>query len=286
MTERNSNFSERLEQQFEQSARDFRNAFRRLRVPDDGFGFRMTAIPFDNNLSIGPIFSNGELRAPLRMPRTKIEYPKDIMGSAELRGLFYLLPDKWPQWQTMPYGARAEQTVPARLTLDQPPDYLNYQEIHGNGRLEMGFLSVSALPPRTPISVDYKVKPPPLWDGMFLGMLADLVEWARQVSVEAGAPTTEYVIDIIFRLVGKRGVEPGTSKPLLSTYRTEERRPIGLPGPYPRGQDFSLARYNSSFDGPKPIVNLLTNFDRDLWESFGVDISDSSRKYSVSLRNN
>ena len=248
----------------------------------EAFGFRMTAIPVGGAFNLRSVTSKGKLLATVRMPSVEVFFP-DPLGYTKLKGIPFLMPDTWPQWRPLLRGARAEQTVPADIARHLSPHYIAYQEIHCDGLLELGFLSVAELPSDTTVSWDYKVVPPPLWDGMFLVMLAELACWARHVSVNTGTPSAEYRIDIGFRIAGKYGHIPGMGNVRLGSSRSQERTTAAIPAYDPKGQEFSFPEYHVSVGGQETVESLLRQFDQDLWNWVGVDISDSLTHYTVSV---
>ena len=280
MSVRSANWNDRLKRQLKQRSQSFRKAFDRLATPVEAFGFRMTAIPVGDDFDLGPVTSKGKLLATVRMPRVEVCFP-DELGNTKLKGIPFLMPDKWPQWRPILRGARAEQTVPPRLARSQQPDYIAFQEIQSGGLLELGFLSVTELPNNTSVSWEYKEIPPPLWDDMLLQMLAELACWARNVRAGAGAPNAEYLINVGFRIVAKDGRIPGTGKVRLSSSRSQKRASAGLPAYDPKGQGFSFPEYHVSIGGNETVESLLRKFDDDLWNWVGMDISESLRDYSI-----
>lgn len=132
-----------------------------------------------------------------------------------------------------------------------PRPYSSYLELHSDGLVECGWVQGS------PNESLFWIQSDP-----FVAMFANLAVWADQIRQQANAVTLEYAIEAEIRISRDVGIadikdkskpfQEGSFKTRFPTYSLNER---------------------------SRVEGLLTQFNRDLWNSMGVDVGEIS--YSI-----
>lgn len=225
---------ERLEKRLSERSARFPEEFGRLERHENAFGIRLTAVPVVDEIRFEYVFQQGRIVNELDMPwRTVIQ--RSPNGEQNLD-----VPPDFPptSWRPLLRGARA-----GRDSSDPGyhPSYFGYQEIHCDGLVELGFVSIAD-------EKTYSLSPD--WPVV---MLANLAAWADHARKQAGASTVEYALEVEIRNLGEAGfVERSTS--------VWNRPPPRLPN-----TKFPTYPLND----PDRIDELLAWFHRDFWNSMG-----------------
>ena len=242
-----------LERRLLARAKRFPQEFERLEVPEDAWGIRLTAAPVGDEIRIDRIFRQRGLAEEFDEPWHKV-----LQGSNErpLAGLQSI--DMFPNcWKPGLRLARAEP----EFTLYNNLPYNSYRELHSNGLIELGFVSVRGA----------KLHPFPLPPDLPVDMFANLAVWADRVRRGAQAPTAEYAleVEIIARGEAVMVYNPHSSSHLISRFGPPKFRPGPTTFPrYPLGT-------------PDEIPEFLTLFHRDFWNSLGSDVGADKSTFSI-----
>ena len=235
---------ERLEKRLSDRSERFKKEFDRLDTPQSAYGIRLTAAPVVDEVVIDEIFRPDTtlLVEGLEMPKTKVLGEKSDLAP----------PPNFPAWAFGPLlrSARAE-TIEAQDDLtDQylPPLWFNYSELHSDGLLELGFLSVTD---------EENDRIYSFYPDFLMVMFANLAVWADRIRQKARAPSVEYALEVETCNLGNAGfvrtsnrVLPDRSRKLHNTIFP--RYPLDV----------------SNLDVLNGVAKLLTVLHRDLWHSF------------------
>lgn len=236
---------ERLERQLSERAERFRQDFERLSSPEDAFGIRLTAAPVGDEIRFDRVFHQGAIINKFDIGWCTVSIQAGN-GERNLEFFPHWLPISW---RPILRGARAE-TSPT-----QDPSYIGYRELHCDGLVEWGLVSVSSLFRESLLSPDW-----------FVIMFANVAVWADHVRRQALAPTMEYALEVEICHLG------GT---VLVGYNNVYSQAMfsgigGLRDNYPPLSSIVFPRY--PLNNPDDISRLLALFYRDFWNSLGKDI--------------
>ena len=132
----------------------------------------------------------------------------------------------------------------------------SYQELHCDGLIELGFVSVRNDHDR----IADKPLPCTLLNDLPIVMFADLAVWADHVRKQALAPAAEYALEVEIRVQG--GVVQITHNPSFHWHP-----PSGTLHP----DATKFPRY--SLDDQDEIPTVMASFERDFWNYMTKDIS-------------
>lgn len=244
---------QRVDDELSRRSEAFSREFRRLRTPDDGYGLRFTAMPVAGHVWTGQkLIINRDLDERFKPPSVQV-YRK-FSGQDEpylLKPRARIYRPKRGTWIPRLRAARSEDLAGA----SSARTVINYRELHCNGLIELGFLSVHA--------ENHNQGSQEGWHLNFevpAIAFAHLIAWAQHVREEAGAPTAEYVIDVEIeirdscKLVYLNAYDHPELLGSLDTSST----------PFPR---YSLA-------DQAEVPSLLNGFEHDFLSTFGVDRTD------------
>ena len=260
---------ERLERRLRERSERFQQEFDRLQTPEDAFGIRLTATPVGEEIRLDRVFWNGSLVKEFQKPRIsvirRIEYGDEI----ELEGLKRIHELSPSIWQPRLRATRSEDGRDSDNRLVRN----SYQELHCDGLIELGFVSVRSFHP--PRDIHFPPRDEPilcdLRNDLPIVMFADLAIWADQVRKQALVPTAEYVLEVEMRVMG--GVVQVTRNPnLLWHLASGTLQPDSIKFP----------RY--SLDDPNAIHTLLVLFERDFWNYMAKDISTVQGDFEIDPR--
>ena len=131
---------ERLERQLSERSERFRQEFERLQTPENAWGIRLTAAPVGDEIRIERVFRHPGLAEELEEPWHSVlhrqgDKERQLSGSAHI--------DQLPIfWKPRLRATRAEPSFD--LSNDLP--YNSYRELHWDGLIELGFVSVRNYP--------------------------------------------------------------------------------------------------------------------------------------------
>ena len=252
---------ERLEKRLSERANRFRHEFERLQTPENAWGIRLTAAPVGDEIRIGRVFRHPGLAEELEEPWHGVlhrqgDKERQLSGSANIG---FELPNFWkPRLR----AARAEPD--STLYNDRP--YNSYREIHCDGLIELGFVSVRNY------SGGEKPRSGPLAPDLLVNLFANLAVWADRVRKQSRAPTAEYALEVEVISIGGPVMvfDPNSEQRYLYTRLAP---PTFQPGPtaFPR----------CPLGSPDEIPALLALFYRDFWNSLGKDVGAEEGKFSI-----
>jgi len=248
---------ERLETRLSRRSKRFEKEFRNLQSPNDAWGVRLTATPVGDEIRIDRVFENGSLAREFNERWHRVSH---VTGATK-HTLDGLDPDGclFPhEWQPRLRATRAQLSL-----RPDGNDRHTYREIHCDGLIELGFLSV-----RTYLDQE-EHRPYHLPPDLLVNMFANLATWADRVRTQAFAPTAEYALDVEIVVVGDT-VSVSNSNPLLfDPYHT------------PMLQVGSTKFYRFSLTHSADIHNLIKLFHRDLWNVFGKDVGTDIVSFEI-----
>ena len=226
---------ERLERQLKARSELFEKEFDRLTTPDDAWGIRATAAPVNDDLRFNSVYGVTELCTPWHEVSLVSENGREIpLG----------FPSFHPNWRPRLRAARGEYSSGSDTV-----DFNIYREIHCDGSIEIGLVYCE----RLPIGTQSVLKLFPSWP---VAVFANLSIWANAVRNRASSPSSEYAIDIdvIIRsdYVSVMGYGSGAWQQGTLNHSTK----------YPQ---YSLGE-------PSEIPKLISKFERDFWNSIGLDV--------------
>lgn len=240
---------ERLERRLDERSERFHQEFDCLKTPEDAFGIRLTASPVGEEIRLDRVFSKGNLTEEFQKPRISVLRRLENGGETKLGGpehIHKLFPSLWrPKLRAARTDAGQENTNDLFRN--------SYQELHCDGLIELGFVSVRNDHDR----IADKPLPCTLRNDLPIVMFADLAIWADHVRKQALAPAAEYVLEVEIRVLG--GNVPVNRDGWYDSSGTLQLGSIKFP------------RY--SLDDHDEIPELLVLFERDFWNSFDKDIS-------------
>ena len=234
---------ERLERLLAERSELFQQEFKCLSDPDNAFGIRMTAMPVSDEIRIDRVYSHNSVVQRFHEPwRTVL----DGQGNP-LDDDFGIVPIVW---RPMVRAARADSN---QGTSDTNHDLNIYMEVHCDGLIEIGFVSV-------PVNiVPNESRRIFLPESLPIDMMANLMVQSHCVRNQVGVPMMEYAIEI--EICARREailmINARSIIPLGSIVAGSKRFP----------------KY--SFGSPDEALSLLSLFRRDFWNLLGQDIGDS-----------
>ena len=246
---------ERLDKKLRERSARFEHEFERLTSPDDAYGIRITAVPVGDDI---------------RLPKICRPYFKLVEG---LNTPSVTVTRQWPDHEpTVINGLRDFHSVghsgwnpQLRAARSRPsydlPDfmYLGYLELHCDGLVEFGWLSVIEELNNEPLYSDYAVRE-----------LANVICWADTLRRYADAGRAEYAVEVAVHVTGKKvRVWPGSHE----RWGTSAVRRANLPGTLSRGVA-PMPRY--PLDDVSDAGALLSILEHDLCNAAGMAFADDS----------
>ena len=223
----------------------FQREFERLHTPEDAYGVRLTGAPVGDDVRIDRVFRDGRLARDFDEPQHTVVQRYKSSPERRLDGHL----DIPVYWQPRLRAARAE------LQYDTKRDRNTYRELHCDGLIELGFVSVRGVHHQeAPLPADLPVE-----------AFANLLVWADCVRRQAQAPTAEYALDVEIISTSDRTIGVGTH-----VLRPVRRLELGSTH-FPR---YSLA-------DSEEIPRLLNLFWRDFWNAVGQEIRAEAGTLSI-----
>lgn len=253
---------EGLERRLLERSKRFEKEFDCLKTPKDAFGIRLTATPVGEEIRLDRVFWNGSLTEEFRKPQILVFRKHENGGTDQLSGLEHIHGLSPSIWRPKLRAARAEGTL-------QPIDSLtrrSYQELHCDGLIELGFVSVR----NDYDTVGDKPLPYTLHNELPVVIFANLVVWVNHVRKQALAPTAEYALEVEIRVLGGN----------VPVKREQWYDPLGTLQP----GSIKFPRY--SLDDPDEIPSLLALFERDFWNSLDKDLSNEQGTLEIQKASN
>ena len=186
---------ERLEKRISERSERFQREFDCLKTPEDAFGIRLTATPVGEEVRLDRVFWKGALVEEFQKPQISVFRRSENGGKTELSALEHIHGLYPSNWRPRLRAARSEGIL-------QPIDSLtrsSYQELHCDGLIELGFVSVRS--DRTPPSFGDTPFSCTLHNELPVVMFANLAVWADHVRKQALAPAAEYALEVEIRVL-------------------------------------------------------------------------------------
>lgn len=246
---------ERLEKRLSERSERFQQEFDRLKTPTDAFGIRLTAMPIGEEIRLDRLFGNSGLAKEFQKPRISVLRGIEYGDAIELEGLKRIHKLSPSNWQPRLRAARSEAANRYADSLFRN----SYHELHCDGLIELGFVSVRSFSTSDPVLGEI-AQSCDLRNDLPIVMFADLAIWADHVRKQAFTPAAEYGLEVEMRIFG--GIVQVTRNPnLLWNLATGALEPDSIKFP----------RY--SLDDPDSIHTLLALFERDFWNCMAKDIT-------------
>ena len=244
---------ERLDKKLRERAARFEDEFERLTSPDDAYGIRITAVPVGDDIRLPticrPYFKLVEgLNAPSVTVTRQLpdQVPTVVVGLGNLHSVGR---SGWnPQ-------LRAARSRPQH----DPPDFMyhGYLEIHCDGLVEFGWLSVIEDLHKEPLYSDYAVRE-----------LANVICWADTLRRYADVGRAEYAVQAAVHVTGEKVfVLQGASERWGASLVVRSQSAGQLSRCETR-----LPRY--SLDDVSDAPALLSMFEHDLCNAGGIACAD------------
>ena len=176
---------ERLERQLAMRSERFAEEFQCLESPDCAYGIRLTAAPIGDDIQFDRVFRQGRLAEELNEPWRRIVHRRGGNEHSLEDGV-----TEPSHWRPMLRAARAELVA----NPDGTKNYNTYQEIHEDGVIELGNVSMPM-----EIRGNNTLYLPLDW---LVIALANLAVRANRVRIQALTPTVEYAIEIEILAMG------------------------------------------------------------------------------------
>ena len=260
--------SEAVKQRLQERSEKFQQEFNKLKIPEEAFGIRLTALPvgegvrFDNasqlhKLFIGPFVGprEGSVQLPWESVTKKVETNESNESKEEPRQLVDLNSDyrnSMADWQLGLRCIRRQFNLPSKN--DQPEENwkFDYQEIHCDGLLEFGHIACNH-------TFGEGQEPPlPFFSDWPLILLANLAFWADCIRCKASALKAKYRIEIEIQRRGEREVKVKSRKGSIRYLPVRTDR-------MPDGDGVKFPNYSLE----EPYAALLLKFYRDFWNWLG-----------------
>ena len=247
---------ERLDKKLQERAARFEHEFTRLTSPDDAYGIRITALPVGDDIRLSticrPYF---KLVEGLNTPKVTVtrqipdRKPTAVDGVRDLHHVGHTL------WNPQLRAARS------RPQHDELPDfsYHGYLELHCDGLVEFGWLSVIEDSSRELLYSDYAVRE-----------LANVICWADTLRCYADVGSAEYAVEVAIYVKGEKVfVLPGSD----SGWGASAVRRGHFAGELSRGVT-PMPRY--PLDDVTDAPALLSRFEHDLCNAGGTAFADDT----------
>ncbi len=262
---------ERLKLKLSAQSENFKAEFSRLASPENAFGLRITAAPVRNEINLNSVFRNNNIIEELRPPWVELNRKTakecEPIPLVNLVQHHNLVPSNWrPKLR----AARGD----AYHQLSNMAIRYAYQEIHQDGMLESGFLSVrefngeglenykrKKIPEQFPCNCEIAVS-----------MFAQVMKWISRIRTSADTPFEEYAVEV--EIVVKGGLVK-----------------FSLSGTYPYQSvvgNLSVGNHRYPlyhFKEPKEDIDLVALFEQDLWNMLGRDLGDSQGCLEIIVKN-
>lgn len=247
---------ERLDKKLRERAARFEHEFGRLTSPDCAYGIRITAAPVGDDIRL-PTICRPQLKLVegLETPSVTVtrrwadQEPTVVDGLRHLHWVGYTL------WNPQ---LRAARSRPRHNDL---PDlkYDGYLELHCDGLVEFGWLSVIKDSNKELLYSDYAIRE-----------LANVICWADTLRRYADAGSAEYAVEVAIDVKGgKVFVLPGSDSGWDASAATRGHFAGGLPRSVT-----PMPRY--ALDDVSDAPALLSRFEHDLCNAGGMAFADDT----------
>ncbi|MDE0149048.1 MAG: ATP-binding protein [Rhodospirillaceae bacterium] len=241
--------TERLERRLRERAAKFEEEFKRLTIPNDAFGFRVTALPVGDEIKLDSLFSASRLIPELRPPKIKLNRTKDdekwSIGAVEDHHKV-----SFENWRPLLRAARSEDSWTWGSKVEQHA----YSEIYCSGNLEISLFA-------TRLYSNYGGEHEgSLYAGVPASILAQILVWSDQIRQQADAPGAEFVVQLQLVVTAEKLFVDASGM-----FRVDTFSYVGQ-----ENQCFPEYFLNDSRD----IHRTVSLFERDFWNFLGGDIAE------------
>ena len=223
----------------------FEEEFNRLTTPEQAIGLRITGVPVDLRRDIDQLFVNRTIDSRFSLPIFEIKQADRLLAEHQ-----YLIEILSGSVRPILRGARQDTFRIVTGLLD-----FAFGEVHCNGLIELGFLSVAEL------FENHRLNPE-----IIIGLFAHLLKWVEKVRDNTTSTRSEYLIDVEFR-VRETTVCLGYDRGHMHVRNEEIQLTDTSFPPYPFGIG-------------SEIELLLNQFRRDLFHWVGWDVGDHDVQFS------
>lgn len=233
----------------------FEQEFGVLSKPNESFGIRITASPLDRAELVDLEISNGKIHEKYALPRLNIR-----RGMGNTRTFNHLIERLTGIYQPKLRGARQND----RHILKGSVEALTYAELYRNGLLEIGFVTIAGLYNAHSFNPDFIV-----------GLFAQMITWIKNIQDNSFSIGLEYAIEVQF-YVRNTSVRLGSSgeyvHPVNERFLSDQGIDLLL-----KNEVFPIY----SYDGTNEVVDMIIEFQRDLYNWVGLQTNSSQESISI-----
>lgn len=184
--------NEKIDRKLVERSKLFKNEFQCLTSPGEAFGYRISAVPVNDDIHLDRVFYEYEIVNELNNPNVKV-FRETHVGREELVGVQKYHSMSPTNWRPMLRGTRADDHRLRAAGVIR--NY--YYEIHCDGLVEIGFTSTrrSIRPDSDQVSEFVLPVDLPIVE------FSNLIAWANKIRIHALAPSTEYVVNVEFTVL-------------------------------------------------------------------------------------
>ena len=266
----------RLNRKLKERAKRFEDEFQLLDTPDDAFGLRVTAVPVPDDLALQPLS-----RHPKRLV-DKLEVPNVTVTRLvkdQGKPLNVIPPPRSDYafsssgWGAMLRAVRSDNhSVGSNNVM---PHQYSYIELHRDGLVEFGFLNSLKLGTERS-GQGYLM----LFSDHAVGGMAKVLPWVASLRRFAGLPDTEYSVQAVICVKGKRTVlyPPGPERAFgVGFFAGRIKRGVTTLPELSFGQDADVAELLSTFE--HDLVNAGgRDYGTDLYGEFNLPSTEGSQR--------
>ena len=260
---------EGFKKRLRERSKRFQQEFDNLNAPEESFGIRVTALPVGGDVRFDRVYPMREDLLPSWEP---VSEKNDDGKNRELDAPPNSFLPQYLDWQPMLRSTRRSFATPkeeplrmGQVTSSTDVYSFSYQELHCDGTLELGYLSVKEIPRNGLPDQPFEVFFDPDWP---LVLLAETIMWATQIRSHSSAPMAEYGLQIEIQCRGEKTVHtrknrsrPHSSIQDLLLDPKVPIHPVIFPN-YPLDHEETPAIL---------LQKLLQTFNRDFWNCLGKD---------------
>ena len=250
---------DRFEKRLEERSKRFRREFDRLKTPDDSYGLRFTALPIGDEIKFERVCDQQGIIDELYTPWRRV-ISRRPGGDRELVNR----PDLPPLYRRpVLRGARADS--------DRSPykqQSLNYQELHCDGMVELGFAAcshTSMLDPDLPIV-----------------LFANTVVWTNHIRSRSLAPMAEYGLEVEIRVTGESiriGRRHDRVVRAIDPIATSDEAIAHMDVFVPEGLNVKFPLY--SLEDEETPIKLLSRFKQDFGNWLGEYVHSDTEEFVI-----
>ena len=250
---------ERFDKRLEERSERFQRELDRLETPDDSYGLRLTALPVGEEIRFERVCDQQGILRHLSTTWRKVILKRGNR-SRELHNRIDLPPS---YWRPVLRGTRAES--------DRSPykqQSLNYQELHCDGMVELGFAACS----RTSI----------LDPDLALVLFANTVLWTNHIRSQSLTPMAEYGLEVEVRVRGesvRMGIQNERVVRAIDPAATSDEAFTPMDVVVPEGLNVRFPLY--SLVEEETPAKLLSRFKQDFGNWLGEYVHSDMEEFEI-----